>query len=801
MMLSQSANNVGGSTPGLIFTLALSLGHLLLMSQSPVSSWQYIEVDNQKGKWGDYAEPQWLRYFGLDAGDFNNDGFKDILNGRWVYLNPGSDMEGSWQKIDLGMNVDGILVMDVDGDEYADVIGQALPGVYWLEATNAEATEWRSLKIGEVPATSHTNSQGFEKAQIYPGGQQEFLIAGNGNIYCFQVPKKPEKQPWKIDLIGANTSDEGIGVGDIDGDGDLDFVAGRRPQGGDEPLIIVWFEHPENQESPWQDHEIGTTNHPADRLGVADLNGDNRADVVVCEERWPGLEPDGNIFWFQQPANSDDKWIRNRIATQYSINNLDLKDMDGDGAIDLITSEHKGPDLELQLWSNNGEGSFTKQVLDTGKESHLGTQLADMDNDGDLDIISAGWDQYQYLYLWRNEQVSAESHQWKHLSSANGVIEVPNTGNQQTASLVADVDQDGAMDFFISERTAAPALTLFRYNQGGWDRYIVEDEPLRIEAGSASYDIDGDGDLDIVFAGESRSNEVWWWENPYPNLDPVKPWNRYTIKKSGANKHHDQLFGDFNGDGKVELVFWNQGGHQLISAEIPDNPKDAEEWPMQVVYQYSIDSEMEPAVGLNGYPGWQSVNEHEGLDAVDMDGDGVMDIVGGGRWFKYHDGSYIENIIDASYTFSRSVAAQFIEGGRPEVLLVVGDGVGPLYMYEWHEWENNKQGTGSWKKTLLLERLDNGHTLETVDFNKDGHMDIFSAEMRFGEGNPGAKVRILLGDGEGGFQEMIIAQGFGVHEGKIADLDGDGDLDILGKPYTWKAPLLNIWINEGPLGQ
>ncbi len=385
---------------------------------------------------------------------------------------------------------------------------------------------------------------------------------------------------------------------------------------------------------------------------------------------------------------------------------------------------------------------------------------------------------------------------WKLLSSQNGDMPVPNTGNQQTASLIADIDNDGDQDFFIAERTAAPALTMFRYHKGKWERHIVESDLLRIEAGSATLDIDGDGDLDVVFGGESRSNEVWWWENPYPKFDPEKPWKRYTIKKSGGNKHHDQLFGDFDHDGRQELVFWNQGSSQLIMAEIPENPKTVSEWPLRTIYEYSTDSEMEPLVGIDGYPGWQSVNEHEGLTKTDIDGDGLEDIVGGGRWFKYREGRFIENIIDASYTFSRSAAADFVEGGRPEVILVVGDGLGPMYLYEWIE-RKNKPGTGTWKKTLLLEQLDNGHTIDVVDFNKDGHMDLFTAEMRFGDGNPDARTRILLGNGKGQFQELVIAEGYGVHEGKIADLDGDGDLDILGKPYTWKAPLLNIWINEG----
>ena len=123
----------------------------------------------------------------------------------------------------------------------------------------------------------------------------------------------------------------------------------------------------------------------------------------------------------------------------------------------------------------------------------------------------------------------------------------------------------------------------------------------------------------------------------------------------------------------------------------------------------------------------------------------------------------------------------------------MGDGLGPMYMYEWRE---RKPGTGTWAKTLLIEELYNGHTLQVLDYNGDGNLDIFSAEMRFGDGNPDAKARILLGDGTGHFQEMILVQGFGIHEGRMADLDGDGDLDILGKPYTWKASLLNIWIQD-----
>ncbi|MDD4224868.1 MAG: VCBS repeat-containing protein [Mariniphaga sp.] len=391
-------------TTGLLILICLFFmtGHVV-SAQTRAADWTYMEIDFEKSKWGDYDEPAWLRYFGLDMGDLNHDGLKDILSGRWVYLNPGNDMAGKWEKVDVGLNVDGILIMDVDDDGYSDIIAQALPDVYWLEAADKEATKWKSVKIGEIPATSHVNSQGFEKAQIVSGGKNEFVIAGNGDIYSFEIPADPEKEKWKITLIAADTSDEGIGTGDIDGDGDVDVAAGRRPEGGSEPLIIVWYENPGDGSGNWSGVVVGRTNHPADRIEIADLNGDQRADIIVAEERYPGKEPDGNLFWYEQPEDKEGEWIRHWVVTQYSMNNLDVADMDHDGDIDLLTAEHKGPDLELQLWENNGKGEFIKHILDTGKESHLGTQLADMDEDGDLDIVSIGWDNYPFVHLWINE--------------------------------------------------------------------------------------------------------------------------------------------------------------------------------------------------------------------------------------------------------------------------------------------------------------------------------------------------------------------------------------------------------------
>lgn len=367
------------------------------------------------------------------------------------------------------------------------------------------------------------------------------------------------------------------------------------------------------------------------------------------------------------------------------------------------------------------------------------------------------------------------------------MLPAPNTGREQTSAAVFDIDGDRVNDIVITERTAAPGVIGYLRRAGGWTRFVIDPELVRVEAGSAFADIDLDGDLDFAAGGESRSNEVWWWENPAPDVERAGGWTRRALKRTGERKHHDLLFAGTDGDHRPELFFWNQGARQLLRAPIPFGPRHAGEWPRTVLYEYSGDSQ--PAQRATS-PAWRKVNEHEGLAAADINRDGRLDIIAGGHWFQAQpDHRWTAHPIDPAYPFSRAAAGQWIEGGRPEVVLVAGDGAGPLILYEWR--------AGTWTPRTLIERVVDGHSLAAADFDGDGRLDIFCAEMRVNGGNPEAKAWILYGDGQGNFRTEVVLRGFDLHEAKVADLDGDGRLDILAKPYNHQAPALRVFLRAG----
>jgi hypothetical protein len=378
---------------------------------------------------------------------------------------------------------------------------------------------------------------------------------------------------------------------------------------------------------------------------------------------------------------------------------------------------------------------------------------------------------------------------WTHRSSRNGDLPVPGTSTQQTGSLIADLDNDGTKGFVLSFRKVAPALVWYRRAGQGWNRYVLEKDFLTVEAGGTACDIDGDGDLDIVFGGDYQSSQVWWWENPSPKFDPNVSWTRRLIKSGGKTQHHDQVFADFKGTGRPQLVYWNQQAKTLFLAEIPRDPRRAESWPAVAIFS-----------GQAGEGDASAARYAEGAAAADIDGDGKMDLLAGNCWFKHVSGDKFIPVRVG--TIGGRIAAGKLKAGKYlQIIIAPGDGSGPL---KWYECTGDPANRADWIGHDLAGRdLIHGHTLEIGDIDGNGHLDIFAAEMakwtesRSEPNNTKAEALIFFGDGQGNFRKTILTVGQGWHEGRLADLDGDQDLDILNKPYNWEAPRIDVWLNNG----
>ena len=288
------------------------------------------------------------------------------------------------------------------------------------------------------------------------------------------------------------------------------------------------------------------------------------------------------------------------------------------------------------------------------------------------------------------------------------------------------------------------ALAWYRREKDGWTIHPI-DRGLNIEAGGVFGDLDGDGDLDIIFGEDYSGSKLYWWENPWPHYESRTSWTRREIKASGGHMHHDQVLGDFDGDGRDELAFWVQEAEVLRLAEPPQDPRRSGPWPTVSI---------------------ASIGRAEGLAKADVNGDGKVDVIGGGYWFRHEGGSeYRPMLIDEGSKLTRAAAGQLVEGGPPEVVFVAGDVIGRLKWFE-------RRGDTWVAHDLLGEDVIHGHSLQLADIDRDGHLDIFCAEMaKWTEAakepdNPKARMWIFYGDGRGGFEKTTLATGIENHESR-----------------------------------
>ena len=341
--------------------------------------------------------------------DLDGDGLKDIVTGGWWYKNPGS-IAGNWQRSNIGNLFDNVAhVYDFDGDGDLDLLGVTSDQQSPVGYTGAQLV-WASndgfggfTVFTNIPAGDTNYSEpflaGLAGGVFSIGGDYQMAINWNGAestgspMQMLTPSSNPETGTWTlVDIAGAVSTGEDLQAGDIDQDNDLDLFQGSN-----------WIR---NNNGTWSTHTTGIT-YPTtpDRAQLADFNRDGRLDAVVGQLSLPSSDSEFSQFaWFASPANlgtnPDQTWTRNILPTDINGSlSVFATDIDFDGDQDIIVGEWRGQH-RLIAFENNlcVDGTFTTRILDAGGaavafEHHDGARVTDIDNDGDLDIISNGWSQ------------------------------------------------------------------------------------------------------------------------------------------------------------------------------------------------------------------------------------------------------------------------------------------------------------------------------------------------------------------------------------------------------------------------
>jgi hypothetical protein len=331
------------------------------------------------------------------------------------------------------------------------------------------------------------------------------------------------------------------------------------------------------------------------------------------------------------------------------------------------------------------------------------------------------------------------------------VIDPNPPGSEHDIVLLFDVNGDGRRDIVIGGKRGD--VNLFWYENPTWARHDMASAP-DLEAGGVVVDVNRDGRLDIIAGQQWGGHELYWFECP---PDPTKPWPKH-VMENRFEKYHDQAVGDVDGDGQPEIVALSQNSRVLVYYDLPADPY-AEPWPTECCHMIA-----------------EGLVEVEGLAIVDLDGDGRTEIIAGTNIFRPGarpaDPWQRETFADG-FAQTRIAVADLDGDGRLEIVLSEGE---------------SDRGRLAWcrppdrRPQVLRADLFHPHSLEIADFDGDGRPDVLVGEMGLGR-NPDPKLIVYRNRGAGQFEEAIIQHGIPTHEAKVADMNGDGRPDIVGKPY------------------
>ncbi len=273
-------------------------------------------------------------------------------------------------------------------------------------------------------------------------------------------------------------------AGDLNGDGYPDLIIPNERSND----IRVFANDGAGGYSSFTTYAIPSGARPSTNDG-ADFDGDGIIDFAV------GNSANSLVSLFRGGAGGTLSHAANYVADQ-GVRGLCLLDLDGDGAVDLVTANRNGGggDGNVSLFINDGSGAFGPgTALEAGGDGETACAAADANGDGIIDVFVGAVRSREVILLLGDGRGGLRR------SAAVGISGGP------WMLAAGDVDGDGHADVVSANTADNSASIVIGDGAGGLRLHSVVPvgiEPIAVDLG----DLDGDGDLDLVtsnFGGAS----------------------------------------------------------------------------------------------------------------------------------------------------------------------------------------------------------------------------------------------------------------------------------------------------------
>jgi hypothetical protein len=289
-------------------------------------------------------------------------------------------------------------------------------------------------------------------------------------------------------------------------------------------------------------------------MHVADIDGDGYEDIIGREDSdADDTNETGTLFWLRNPGLDKNKtawWDKHEIGHTSYTKDIWHADFDLDGRTDIVA---RASDGKLHIFIQNTTNGWNQRIISV--PLHDGMAVADIDNDGDQDIVLNGlwietpdlhkkdeWIKHDYAPEWYSQKTGETGKWW----------------DNNTKVTTYDMNGDGYQDILISQAESKGWPVCWYENpsgsgNSGWKQHIV---------GYMDYchtlqvaDIDNDGDPD-VFCGElipwdDRRADPYHPVVIFLNTGNCLRWERQEIDRHGC---YGGKAGDVDNDGDIDLV-------------------------------------------------------------------------------------------------------------------------------------------------------------------------------------------------------------------------------------------------------